>query len=83
MVFSFIQNITTWLTSTIHSQNTSSEFLWQLLNSSTLVAQTITDPDLMGQMQKVFHNFIATGQVWALLVGFVVGYMLRGMTSYG
>lgn len=73
------QQITIWL----HSMNHVQEQFSQLLLNSTLVAQTITDPDLLGQFQSAFHNFIATGQVWALIIGLVVGYMLRGMTTYG
>ena len=49
----------------------------------TILAQTISDPDLLGQVQKAWNNFIETGQVWALLIGLVVGYLIRNLTSYG
>lgn len=49
----------------------------------TLLAQNISDPDLLGQIQKSFNNFVETGQVWALLIGLVVGYLIRNLTSYG
>ena len=49
----------------------------------TVIAQNVSDPDVMGQMEKAFNNFIETGQVWALLIGLVVGYMIRNLTSYG
>ncbi|MEO1373203.1 MAG: hypothetical protein AAFW70_02520 [Cyanobacteria bacterium J06635_10] len=49
----------------------------------TVIAQTISDPDLLGQIQKAFNNFVETGQVWALLIGLVVGYLIRNLTSYG
>ncbi len=48
-----------------------------------VVAQTIKDPDLLGNMQVAFNHFVQTGQVWALLIGLVIGYMLRSMLSYG
>ncbi|MCP2731431.1 hypothetical protein [Limnofasciculus baicalensis] len=47
-----------------------------------VLAQNVTDPDVLGQMQRAFSNFINSGQVWALLIGLVVGYMFRGMSSY-
>ena len=60
-----------------------SPLLWNLPVNLTALAQTITDPDLMGQMQKAWNHFILTGQVWALLIGLVIGYMIRNLTSYG
>ncbi len=49
----------------------------------TVLAQNISDPDIMGNIQKSFNNFVETGQVWALLIGLVVGYLVRNLTSYG
>jgi hypothetical protein len=43
----------------------------------------IKDPDLLGQIQNTWNNFVKTGQIWALLIGVVVGYMFKGLTSYG
>ncbi|MBE9038496.1 hypothetical protein [aff. Roholtiella sp. LEGE 12411] len=60
-----------------------SQLLWHLPVNLTVLAQTITDPDLMGQIQKSWSHFIQTGQVWALLIGLVIGYIIRNLTSYG
>ncbi|WP_392481197.1 hypothetical protein [Nostoc sp. C110] len=61
-----------------------SRLYWHLpANLTALLAQTITDPDLMGQVEKSWRHFIQTGQVWALLIGLVIGYMIRNLTSYG
>jgi len=49
----------------------------------TVVAQQITDPDVLGQIQKAFSHFVQTGQVWALLIGLCIGYMIRNLTTYG
>lgn len=49
----------------------------------TVLAQQISDPNVLGQMQKAFNHFVQTGQVWALLIGLGIGYMLRNLTSYG
>ncbi|MBF2065741.1 MAG: hypothetical protein IGS39_15160 [Calothrix sp. C42_A2020_038] len=49
----------------------------------TILAQNVTDPNILGQMQKSFTHFVQTGQAWALLIGLVIGYMIRNLTSYG
>jgi hypothetical protein len=38
--------------------------------------------DIMYQIQNGWNNFVKTGQVWALIIGFIIGYMFRGLTSY-
>jgi hypothetical protein len=43
----------------------------------------IKDPDLLGQMQGAWNNFVKTGQIWAMLIGIIVGYMFKSLTSYG
>ncbi|YAF93880.1 MAG: hypothetical protein AB3A66_14720 [Nodularia sp. CChRGM 3473] len=60
-----------------------SRLLWHVPVNLTMLAQHITDPDLMGQIQQSWNNFVQTGQVWALLIGLIVGYILRNLTSYG
>ncbi|WP_414549794.1 hypothetical protein [Anabaena sp. CCY 0017] len=60
-----------------------SQLVWQLPVNLTMLAQSINDPDVVGQMQQAWNNFVLTGQVWALLIGLVIGYILRGLTSYG
>jgi hypothetical protein len=67
-----------------HYSDLTSQLLWHLpLNLTMMLGQTITDPNLMGQMQKAWNHFIQTGQVWALLIGLVIGYIIRNLTSYG
>jgi hypothetical protein len=39
--------------------------------------------DVFAATRGWFDNFLKTGQVWALIMGFVLGFVLRGMTSYG
>jgi hypothetical protein len=34
-------------------------------------------------MQSAFNHFIQTGQVWAMLIGLVIGYMIKNLTSFG
>ena len=49
--------------------------------ASHLIAQTIEDPDILGQIQDAWYNFIDSGQVWALLGGMFLGYTFKGFTG--
>jgi hypothetical protein len=79
------------MTSLFHNMNQNmnllSDFLsvisWHLSIGWTVIAQNISDPDILGQMQKAFTHFVQTGQAWALLIGLAIGYMIRNLTSYG
>jgi hypothetical protein len=53
-----------------------------LTNWGALLAQKIEDPQIMDQIQENFNYFIESGQVWALGVGFVLGYLFRNFTAY-
>lgn len=53
------------------------------LNYIAVTTTNIKDPNVLGNIQGSFNHFVQTGQVWALLIGVVLGYMFRSMTSYG
>jgi hypothetical protein len=46
-----------------------------------ILAQTVSDPNVLGQMQAAFQNFIQSGQVWAMAIGIVLGYAIRSLTA--
>ncbi|MEM7592221.1 MAG: hypothetical protein AAF383_11995 [Cyanobacteria bacterium P01_A01_bin.83] len=48
---------------------------------TNLLAQMIEDPDILGQIQDAWYNFIDSGQVWALLIGTFFGYTFKGFTG--
>lgn len=75
-----MQEISTWLSSVTHISDSVSVWLSHSPINWPLLAQDIKDPDVLGQMQRAFDNFIKTGQVWALLIGLILGYMFRGFT---
>ncbi len=52
-----------------------------LLPVSSLLAQHIEDPDILGQIQDAWFDFIDSGQVWALLTGMFFGYVFKGFTG--
>ncbi|MEO0539500.1 MAG: hypothetical protein AAFZ80_01400 [Cyanobacteria bacterium P01_A01_bin.105] len=40
------------------------------------------DQDFLGDTGKIFNTFVESGQIWALLIGIVLGYLIRGLTAY-
>lgn len=54
---------------------------WSLLLPTLRVAQSFQD-NLGGSVQDAWDTFIQSGQVWALMIGFILGYLFRTMTSY-
>lgn len=48
--------------------------------SSLLVAQLDT-PDFGAQIQTAWHNFVESGQIWAMIVGFFFGWMIKNFTG--
>jgi hypothetical protein len=49
----------------------------------TLLAAQFETPDFMGQIQRFWSHFVQTGQIWAMLIGLVLGYIIRQATTYG
>ncbi len=41
------------------------------------------DQDLVGSTGKMLNGFYESGQLWALLIGVVLGYAFKSVTSYG
>jgi len=83
MIVNVIQEITAWFPSMVHGHETGSQLLRNLQINWTVLAQQVSDPDLLGNLQRSFNNFIESGQGWALLIGLIIGYMIRGLTTYG
>ncbi|MFP4009265.1 MAG: hypothetical protein ACLFV6_14865 [Spirulinaceae cyanobacterium] len=44
-----------------------------------IIAQAVEDPDVIGQMQSAFNNFVETGQIWALIIGLAIGFGFRSL----
>lgn len=41
------------------------------------------EQNLWGDVSSWFNNLVESGQLWALLIGIIVGYIFRGLTSFG
>ncbi|MEO0869456.1 MAG: hypothetical protein AAFY17_13640 [Cyanobacteria bacterium J06642_11] len=42
----------------------------------------LTEDDFFARSGDILGNFVESGQLWALLIGLVLGYAIRGMTTY-
>ncbi|MBT9311341.1 hypothetical protein [Leptothoe kymatousa] len=56
-------------------------FLPPKTNTQPVVGQLIED-NFFDRSGDILGNFVESGQLWALLIGIVVGYLIRGMTTY-
>ena len=59
-----------------------SHTLNEVAQNSMFLAQH-TDADLVAEFQKSFKQFVESGQVWAMLIGLIIGYFFRAMTTFG
>lgn len=55
---------------------------WQgSLSTQPVLAQQF-DQDVLGDMGNAWNTFVQSGQIWALIIGLVLGYLIRGLTTY-
>lgn len=60
--------------------STIQKLVWHTHYHSLWIAQF--EDNLGSSFQSAWDNFIQSGQVWALIIGFIVGYVFRSITSY-
>ncbi len=51
-------------------------------HETTILAQVIEPVDVIANMEEAWYSFVDSGQVWALLIGLLIGYSFKGLTSY-
>ncbi len=49
----------------------------------TVVLAQQTDANLVENVKRAFENFVQSGQVWAFILGIIIGYIIRQITTYG
>ena len=52
------------------------------LINNVVFAQMLNDIDIMRDMTEAWQNFVASGQVWALLIGVFFGYVFASFTRF-
>jgi hypothetical protein len=53
-----------------------------ITTQNLILAQNVRDPKVLEQMQKAWNNFVDSGQIWAMIIGIIVGYMFKSLTTY-
>ena len=64
-----------------HESQVLDPLLWHVMPQVTWMAQAIQD-NLGSNVGDAWDNFIESGQVWALLIGIIIGYIFRSITAY-
>jgi hypothetical protein len=85
MEIGVIHDVTTWLLGNFHGMDGTQLLQFDLPIShwqTDLIAQ-IKQTDLSGDLQRWFNGLIKTGQLWAFLIGLILGYLFRSLTTYG
>lgn len=49
--------------------------------TTPIIAQQF-EQDFFSSSGKILGDFVESGQLWALLIGVVIGYVIRGITTY-
>lgn len=81
MVVNLIQEVTTDLASLTSGSDSVQLLVWKLLFNGAVLAQNVQQTTLLSDIQKAWNHFVQTGQIWALLIGIVVGYAIRNITA--
>jgi hypothetical protein len=50
-------------------------------HEDVVIAQQF-EQDVLADISNAFQTFVETGQVWALLIGIVLGYLLKSITTF-
>lgn len=82
------QDMNTWVTGVTSLMNhapvlgdSGHGLLWDSSFDWNILAKTF-NTDVFAGTRAWFNNFVKSGQIWALLIGMVLGYLIRGMTTY-
>jgi hypothetical protein len=80
MELSWMFDVTNWFVDITHWTDILQVVHWHLPMD---LAQQFKEPDFAGDIGKAWNTFVKTGQVWAFLVGLIMGYIARTFTSFG
>jgi hypothetical protein len=64
-----------------HLSPTAPAFFSSWLDHGLFFAQSVREVDILGDFQDAWNNFVKSGQIWALIIGFVLGWGFRGFTG--
>ncbi|AFY84260.1 hypothetical protein [Oscillatoria acuminata] len=76
--FSSIHELIAQSAISAHSGEVLSSLMGESFRQAIVLAQQVSDTDIMGQIKNAWDNFVESGQIWALIIGMVLGYGFRG-----
>jgi hypothetical protein len=76
--FSSLHELIAQLAISSNSGEVLSPLMGESFRQAIVLAQQVSDPDIMGRIKNAWDNFVETGQIWALIIGMVLGYLFRG-----
>jgi hypothetical protein len=83
MMTHLLMDLPTWTSGVTHAGDMLQTLHWHMPDDWMVLAQQFKEPDFTGDVGKAWGHFVKTGQIWALLVGLVVGYLVKALTSFG
>jgi len=83
LLIQLIQDMPTWVAQLASSSHPWHSLLTHAHVDWSVLAQQQFNTDVFAGTRTAFDHFIKTGQVWALVIGLVLGYFIRSLTTYG
>lgn len=53
-----------------------------LMLNNSLLAQVLEDVDIIADLTNAWKNYVESGQIWATLIGFILGYIFASFTRF-
>ena len=83
MVVEGMQAVTVGLSSISHWNDVLGVLNTHIQVDWTVLAQDFSNVgNPLTQFGNAWNHFVKTGQIWAFLIGVVLGYLFRGFTSF-
>lgn len=83
MLVNLMQTMTSWLSVQVYSNDSLSMLVAKMPYWSVVLAYQVRETNLWGQVQGAWNHFVQTGQIWALIIGVILGYFIKGFTTFG
>ncbi|XWK85721.1 MAG: hypothetical protein U7127_16000 [Phormidium sp.] len=83
MLVNLMQTMTSWLSVQVYGSDSLPMLVAKLPYWSLELAVQVRDTNLWGQVQGAWNHFVQTGQIWAMIIGLILGYFIKGFTTFG
>jgi len=82
LLIQLIQEMPTWIAQVTTDGQSWHNLLTHPALDWSLLAQEF-NTDVFASTRNAFDNFVKSGQIWALIIGLILGYFIRSLTTYG